>query len=295
MAIAKSGLSTKLAKFLKSQGMCNDGTKKGSAQIVCLRGCKINDDGSLSAQGDPTVYTNRYEDVVVVFGTKSTGSKYLECFRASAKPGKYWIEHSSYAGSNSGCPTVQPGQYAYVRGNHRGKKAMRQAYQKPVCVIRDLNRNSRLEPTDKVDYPWDTGINIHAGGKGTYVGMNSSGCQVLWGGWTGTPWKTFYSLIYRTAAEQKLFHYAVMDFRFFGKWHDNPDERDTTYARLYFGSTGAKVDELQELLSAKGYYPSAMKGPFGKVTDQCLRRFQKSVGLPPDGAVTPPVWDALRA
>jgi len=294
MAIAKRGLSDKLSAFLRDQRWRDDSSKNGSAQIICLRGCRINDDGSLSAQGDPAAYTDRYDDVMVVFGRKPGGSRFLETFRASAKPGRDWIRHWSYAGSGKGCPTMQPGQYKYQRGSHRGHQAMRQAGY-PVCVIRDLDQDERLELTDLVDYPIHTGINLHAGGTSSRVGWNSSGCQVIWGGWGGKPWRTFHSLIYKAAKRQTLFHYTVADFMAFGHWHDNPSERKGLYAVLRFGARGVHVRTLQELLTNAGYYGSALiDGEFGRVTDEGVRCFQRKRGLVVDGGVTHQMLQMLR-
>lgn len=294
MAIAKQGLSDKLSAFLRDQAWRDDSTKNGSAQIVCLRGCKINADGSLSAHGDPQVYTDRYDDVMVVFGRKPGGQRYLETVRASAKPGLAWIRHPNYAGSSRGCPTVQPGQYKYQRGDHRGHQAMRQAGY-PVVVIRDLDQDARLELTDLVDYPIWTGINIHAGGSSSKVGLNSSGCQVVWGGWGGAPWRMFHDFIYRVARDQKLFHYTVADFMDFARWHDNPAERTGAYSILRFGSYGARVKDLQTLLAAAGYYGSALvDGEFGRVCDEGVRVFQRKHRLPVDGAVTQKMLTMLR-
>src|SRR3972149_3187497 len=115
MSIPLKGLSLKLADFLRDQSFTCDGTSPGTAQLIMLRGCKVNADGSLSEYGDPRIYTDRYDDVMIAFGQKSGGQPYLETFRATAKPGLAWIKHWSYAASNRGCPTVQPGQYQYQR------------------------------------------------------------------------------------------------------------------------------------------------------------------------------------
>lgn len=297
MAIDRKGLGEKLAAFLSDQCWQCDATGPGTAQIVCLRGCHINEDGGLSAFGDPRAYTDRYDDVMVVFGQKKHGAAYLEAFAATAKPGRYWIHHPDYAASNKGCPTVQPGQYRYVRGPHRGHEALRQAYNAPVCVIRDLDDDERLEYTDRACYPTDTGINIHSStGTGLKVGANSSGCQVIWGGWGGKPWVTFHDIVYKVAKSQTVFHYALADFAFFGEWHDHPDQRETAYANLWFGSSGERVEELQKRLAAKGYYGSQMvDGEFGRVTDEGVRCLQKALGLWPDGVVTPDLMGKLRA
>lgn len=279
MAIKRTGLSIKLTAFLADQSFRCDAGAPGSAQLVMLRGCRVNPDGSLSAYGDPQVYTDRYDDTLVVFGNKPTGSPYLETFRASAKPGLAWIKHRSYASAASGCPTVQPGQYAYVRGAHRGHEAMRQQAGAPVCVIRDLDDDCKLEVSDLVDYPMYTGINIHAGGTSERVGLNSSGCQVLWGGWQGKPWQTFHRLIYRVAKAQTVFHYTLVDFMTFATWHDRGDVK-----LLMFGSEGPAVRTLQTALASAGYFGgNLIDGKFGRGTDRALRARQRARRQSPTG------------
>lgn len=294
MAIAEKGLSTKLKVFLRDQSFRDDSTGKGSAQIVCLRGCRINADGSLSAHGNPLTYTDRYDDTMVVFGLKSGGQPYLFTAQASAKPGIAWIRSPSYAGSGRGCPTMQPQQARYVRGLHRNHEAMRQAWRSPALVIRDVDQDAKLELSDLVDYPWDTGINLHAGGTSSRIGRNSSGCQIIRGGWGGKPWRTFHDLIYRVARGQTIFHYVVADFRFFGLWHDNPSERKGLYSVLRFGARGVRVKRLQELLVSAGYYPLAMiDGEFGRMTDEAVRVYQRRHGFPVDGGVTQKMLQTL--
>jgi len=294
VAIAKKGLSGKLSSFLADQAWRNDSQWNGTAQIVCLRGCKINADGSLSDNGNAVKYTDHYDDVMVVFGRKPGGEQYLETFAASAKPGLAWVRHRSYAGSGRGCPTVQPGQYKYARGKHKGRSAMRQASGYPVCVIRDLDQDARLEESDLVDYPLYTGINIHAGGIGSHIGYNSSGCQIIRGGWYGRAWRTFHDLIYRVAGKQKLFHYTVADFLAFGEWHDHPEKRRGPCSVLRFGSYGGRVEQLQERLSAAGYYGHAIVDEeFGRMTDEAVRVYQRKHGLPCDGAVTQAMTERL--
>ena len=284
MAIKRKGLSDKLAAFLKDQSFVCDAGPVGSAQLVMLRGCKINADGSISAHGDPLVYDDRYGDVMFAFGNKSGGQQYLEAYRASAKPGLAWIKHPSYSGSSQGCPTVQPGQYRYCRGDHRGHEAMRQCANSPVVVIRDLDDDARLEQTDLVDYPEWTGINIHAGGTSDRVGLNSSGCQVIWGGWNGDQWQSFHYIVYRIAAKQKVFHYTLADFSMFAAWHDKTPK--LTSKHVFFGSSGEAVTTVQKRLASVGYFGAALiDGKFGRGTDRAVRAHQKASSKPVTGIV----------
>jgi hypothetical protein len=290
VAIALRGLKPKLINYLRDQGYVCDAAGPGTAQIVMLRGCEIHGGRELRAGVDPLSYRDTYDDVIVVFGQKSGGQDYLAAYDASAKPGLAWIRHSSYAGSTRGCPTVQPGQYVYVRGDHRGHQAMRQAWQCPVCVIRDVDQDARLEYTsDLVDYPWDTGINIHAGGTSSRVGLNSSGCQIIRGGWGGASWRGFHRIIYTVAKGQKRFHYTVANYDDFAAWHDaDQAERDARWNRLRFGSGGIRVRELQVALAKLGLFGMALvDGEWGRTTDRAVRRWQRDNGLAPDGCMTP--------
>lgn len=279
MAIKRVGLSDKLTAFLADQSLVCDVTGPGTVQLVMLRGCKVNLDRSISANGDPQVYTDGYDDVLVAYGQKATGTPFLETFRASAKPGMAWIKHPSYASAGSGCPTVQPGQYPYCRGDHRGHEAMRQVSGFPVCVIRDLDDDAKLEASDLVDYPMYTGINIHAGGVSSKVGLNSSGCQVIWGGWQGAPWQTFHKLTYTVAKKQQVFHYALVDFMTFATWHDAGPVK-----LLMFGAKGQAVRTLQTYLANGGFFGAGMiDGKFGRGTDRAVRAWQRAQGLKPTG------------
>ena len=51
--------------------------------------------------------------------------------------------------------------------------------------------------------------NIHAGGASEYVGPNSAGCQVIWGGWEGAPWQAFINAI--DDSGQTSFDYYLVD------------------------------------------------------------------------------------
>jgi hypothetical protein len=281
MAIPVDGLSIKLANYIADQSFRNDATGPGRVQIVMLRGCR-RDGQQIVQLGDPLVYTNHYEDLMVAFGQKGGAQPFLATYRATAKPGDPWIKSSTYAASDKGCPTVQPGQYPYKRGMHRTHRAMVQAG--PLCVIRDLDDDGKLETTDLVDYPYGTGINIHASSDtGDLVGWNSSGCQVLKGGWYGR-WLEFYDLICRVAAGQSIFHYAVVNWLDFGRWHDAADKYHC--CSLRFGAHGESVELLQRKLAIRGFFGAELiDGEFGRGTDRALRAYQRKHGIPPNGVI----------
>jgi len=58
--------------------------------------------------------------------------------------------------------------------------------------------------------------------------------------------------------------------------------------------TYAEVLELQQLLADKGYRPGKVDGKLGKNTRAAIRRFQKSQGLPINGAATSTVLQQLK-
>ncbi len=61
------------------------------------------------------------------------------------------------------------------------------------------------------------------------------------------------------------------------------------------GDTGTTVQELQQLLTAKGFNPGPIDGIFGPSTLSAVISFQRFNGLDPDGIVGPLTWKALRS
>ena len=58
--------------------------------------------------------------------------------------------------------------------------------------------------------------------------------------------------------------------------------------------SGTDVMELQSLLKKMKYNPGQVDGMFGRQTQQAVVRFQKNIGLTPDGIVGPKTWKALE-
>jgi hypothetical protein len=54
---------------------------------------------------------------------------------------------------------------------------------------------------------------------------------------------------------------------------------------LYWGSYGAEVVTLQTILKQAGFYAYQVTGYYGKGTVYSVKKFQKSVGIPPTGVV----------
>lgn len=82
-------------------------------------------------------------------------------------------------------------------------------------------------------------------------------------------------------------------------WHSMigvPSVGDTYYAQIVmYGSSGASVRLMQELLYSWGYYNSvyAIDGMFGSATERALMAFQKDHGLDADGVCGAKTWKVL--
>jgi len=279
MAIRIEGLSPYIPKFLADLHMGCDVTGPGTAQIGCFRGCKFNGKDLRVQQ----MKLDQYRDVFFAFGQKADGSPFATYLQGSARPGAYWVNHSSYTKAR-GCPTLQPGRYSYQRGAHKGHEAMRQAA--GVVLIRDADDDDRIDPEEAIrpDYSaW--AINIHAGGSTALpVGIWSSGCQIIAGGWSGKPWRTWHDIVYRVCAGQKLFRYTLVDYSMFCKWWNAP--KDDKPQWIMYGSNGQAVLEEQEHLAQNGYLAANdVTGRWGANTDLAWRRYQrKALGMQvPDG------------
>lgn len=298
------GLSTVMDKFLADQSFRRDATGPGRIQLCGIRGCVIGYERGkvvgISTSDKPEAVTNRYDDVMVVYGFKPGGQLFSALYPMSTQPGiaSTWLK--GYLKKGKGCPTVQAGQYPYRRCTkydlHQGKYwALRT--DRHVLVIRDVDKDTIPEPeTDLWDYPCQTGINIHAGGASAKVDFYSAGCQVIKGGYRGHDWKQFHDFCYETASSQSIFHYALIDGRFLGEWY-NASHKPTdpvTLRRLYFGSQGERVRLLQAELQAKGYYHArGVDGDFGTATHQAVRRWQRAHEVAQSGVVGEGMMAAL--
>ena len=58
-------------------------------------------------------------------------------------------------------------------------------------------------------------------------------------------------------------------------------------------SSGNAVLKLQQALTSIGFDAGKIDGNFGPKTEAGVRAFQKAVGLPDDGIVSPQTWNAL--
>jgi hypothetical protein len=180
-----------LREFLRREG---HRPADGKLHIVGLRGA--------DRRGPRTIERNanehdRYNDTLCVFGTA------LECFRATVDPGATWTRNPS---NPRGAAHLINGRWFYQWGTHRGRRALVQAA--PVTVRRDRDRDGEDEGGEPLDTGW-FGVNVHPGGTAPTVGAWSAGCQVLWGGWSGQPWRRFVQLL--EASKQSCFDYYLVD------------------------------------------------------------------------------------
>jgi len=144
---------------------------------------------------------DHYDDSLVLFGTR------LESFRGSVDPGVWYTEKPLHP---DGCAhLLNGGPYAFELGPHKGHPALRQAASFPFW--RDLDRDGIRDGTvpEQLVRRGVIGLNIHAGGSSAVVGPNSAACQVIWGGWGGTPWLQFYAAC--KASGQQRFLYWLLD------------------------------------------------------------------------------------
>lgn len=74
-----------------------------------------------------------------------------------------------------------------------------------------------------------------------------------------------------------------------------PKNNSSNPSVIKFGSRGATVTELQNLLKASGVFPYAVDGIFGSQTLAAVKRFQLQQGLTVDGIVGSQTWAKLRS
>ncbi|MCC7303072.1 MAG: hypothetical protein IT233_10565 [Bacteroidia bacterium] len=123
---------------------------------------------------------NRFDDEVHVFYKSKPLKWEYHIFKATTDPGTYWLENPMQP---QGTAILAQGQYvnAYRIGLHQGKyKALVQAA--PVTVIRDYDRNAKLDFFNGRKDKGLFGINIHralAQGKTKFIDKFSAGCQVF--------------------------------------------------------------------------------------------------------------------
>lgn|GEM_PF-6228887 len=122
-------------------------------------------------------------------------------WEASIEPGNYYTKKPMNA---SGAAQIQvPGHYkAWRIGKHKGREiALVQVA--PVHIIRDFNRNSKVDKEDKKEYSI-IGANQHSGSDQKFVDNASAGCPV---GRTRKGHQEFMSYLYKDIDYQANNHF----------------------------------------------------------------------------------------
>ncbi len=155
---------------------------------------------------------NRFDDEIHVF-YKTTALRWnYHVFKATTDPGTFWLRNPS---EPQGTAILAEGQYqgAYEIGMHRGQyKALVQ--RKPVTVIRDYDRDAKLDFFNGTKQKGLFGINIHRAnrsGSTKTVDKNSAGCQVFENA------ESFEQFLWLCDRHRELygnsFTYTLIDFR----------------------------------------------------------------------------------
>jgi len=123
---------------------------------------------------------NRFDDEIHVFYKKNLVQWEYHVFKATTDPGTYWLNNPMQP---QGTAILAKGQYkdCYQLGLHRGQY-IALVERKPVTVIRDYNRNAKLDFFNGRKSTGTFGINIHramANGITRIVDKFSAGCQVF--------------------------------------------------------------------------------------------------------------------
>lgn len=155
---------------------------------------------------------NRFDDEIHVFYKSKPLKWHYHIFKGTTDPGTYWLQNPMQP---QGTAILAQGQYvnAYKIGLHLGKyKALVQVA--PVTVIRDYDRNAKLDFFNGTKDTGLFGINIHrALVKGTtkFIDKFSAGCQVFQNA------EEFNSFMQMCDKHSSLygnrFTYTLLDFR----------------------------------------------------------------------------------
>lgn len=165
----------------------------------------------IGLRSDSTI-PNRFDDEIHVFYKATAGKWKYHVFKATTDPGTFWLRNPM---QEQGTAILSQGQYvdAYQVGMHQGQyKALIQC--KAVTILRDYNRNAKLDFLNGKKSKGIYGINIHkANAQGTtkYVDSYSAGCQVFENA------EGFVKFLLLCEYHRKLygnrFTYTLIDFR----------------------------------------------------------------------------------
>jgi len=120
-----------------------------------------------------------FDDLICLFYSDGTRWQYFQ-YPATTDPGLYYLASPT---NSAGTAILKPGQYqnAYGIGLHRGLYAALVQI-RPVTIIRDFNKDGKLDFTSAKEQTGLFGINLHRAeqnGTAKYVAAYSAGCQVF--------------------------------------------------------------------------------------------------------------------
>ncbi len=155
---------------------------------------------------------NRFDDEIHVFYKVAPLKWHYHVYKVTTDPGTFWLRNPMQP---QGTAILAQGQYkgAYRIGLHQGKyKALVQV--KPIIVIRDYDRDAKLDFRNGTKSKGLFGINIHRAnlnGITKQVDKYSAGCQVFA---NINEFKEFLSLCEKhLALYGNSFTYTLIDFR----------------------------------------------------------------------------------
>jgi hypothetical protein len=130
-------------------------------------------------RGNSTV-PNRFDDEIHIFYKVSPLKWNYHVYKATTDPGTFWLRNPM---QEQGTAVLAQGQYvnAYALGLHRGQYGAL-VQQKPLTIIRDYDRDAKLDFSNGTKTTGYYGINIHRANRtGTTktVDKYSAGCQVF--------------------------------------------------------------------------------------------------------------------
>ena len=123
---------------------------------------------------------NNFDDFITLSYKTNDGRWQFHQFPATTDPGTYWLQNPL---SPQGTAILKKGQYrgSHRIGLHRGKY-LALVQQRPLTVIRDFDRNTKLDFMNGREQTGIYGINIHhasVNGTTKTVDKYSAGCQVF--------------------------------------------------------------------------------------------------------------------
>lgn len=268
-------------------------TEPGDVNILTLKGVvpsTFKGDVSHLYDGDGLVLSSdvpdQYNDTIIAAWKGRDGAKHVTIAVGTMEPGRYYTNTDPHP---LGAAHLTFGQHLYVPGFHNGNQAFR-ALNEKNRIWRDKNGNFQPD-IGEVVYTGVYGINIHAGGKTSSIGMHSAGCINVAGGTSGGPWKAFLDL--------RNLHFVANHKPFVrvNVWRGQDAlalfEDRATRPTLIMGIKNLWVAEMQGFLNEAGFYMGAIDGDWGTRTTDAVVRFQAANGLVSDGWCGGKTWAAL--